>query len=213
MHPEKPADTLPSMRGQPTRRHRVHAIEDRGTRDLTFIRGAIEASGAFTCVSAPGLVAMGAIGFTAAGLAATPALRGSWLAVWLGAALLASSVGLAATVRRARTMGIDPWRGAARRYFGALLPPFVAAALLTVALVVTDRDAIVPALWLLLYGAGVAAAGASGTRATRALGIGFMFLGALALGEPAYSSALLAAGFGGLHVAFGIALWRRTDGD
>jgi hypothetical protein len=45
------------------------------------------------------------------------------------------------------------------------------------------------------------------------MGIGFMVLGAVALvSPPAWADALMAVGFGGLHVAFGLWIGRRYGG-
>jgi len=73
--------------------------------------------------------------------------------------------------------------------------------------------AMLPGTWLLLYGAAVAAAGALSVRIVPLMGLTFMLLGvgALAL-APAHPDLFLAAGFGGLHVVFGILIARRHGG-
>jgi len=45
------------------------------------------------------------------------------------------------------------------------------------------------------------------------MGVGFIALGAIALlASPAWANALLAAGFGGLHLVFGLIIARRYGG-
>jgi hypothetical protein len=65
----------------------------------------------------------------------------------------------------------------------------------------------------LSHGAAVVTAGTFSVRVVPLMGIGFMVLGALALATPAtWADTWMAAGFGGLHIAFGILIARRHGG-
>ena len=94
-----------------------------------------------------------------------------------------------------------------------LVTPLMAAALLTVVLYRANLVGLLPGIWLLLYGVGVVAAGTFSVKVVPAMGICFILLGTIALFGPAgWGSWLLAAGFGGLHVVFGMIIARRYGG-
>ncbi len=100
--------------------------------------------------------------------------------------------------------GIPFWRG--------LYPPLVAGFLLTSALITAEQYAILPGLWLLLYGTAVATGGAHSVRPVPLMGFSFMLLGCVALAAPQWNDLLMAIGFGGLHIAFGLIIARHHGG-
>jgi hypothetical protein len=68
---------------------------------------------------------------------------------------------------------------------------------------------MIPGAWLLLYGCGVAAASTMTVRPVGIMGALFVALGVAALELPSqYSNFFLGAGFGGLHLTFGITIGR-----
>ena len=92
-------------------------------------------------------------------------------------------------------------------------PGFTVVALLTLALARSGAQELLPGVWLSLYGAGLVTGGLFAIRVVPVMGAAFMGLGAAALlGPPAWSQWLLLAGFGGLHVGFGVAIERRHGG-
>ncbi len=89
----------------------------------------------------------------------------------------------------------------------------MAGALLTVALYRSGLVTLMPAMWLLLFGAGVTTAGAFSAPIVPLMGLAFMGAGAIALAlPPAWGTVVMAAGFGGLNIVFGVLIARRHGG-
>ena len=201
--------TDPLPRRAPTTVH----IQDRALDNLRYIREAMESSASFTAVPGYGGIAMGASALVAAALAAQPTLRDRWLAIWVLDAVVAALLGGWAMRRKARSQGVELYRGVARRFLMNLLPPILAAVVLTTVLAVAGDLSVIPGTWLLLYGTGVVTGGAFSVRPVPLMGIGFMALGAVTLLLPdAWSNVMLAIGFGGLHLVFGALIARRYGG-
>jgi hypothetical protein len=189
------------------------APEVRAAEHLRFIREMMARSGSFTAVPGWGTVAMGVTALPTALIAGLQTTPGRWLAVWLIDAALAASIGAVALWRKTRHSGVSLQSGPGRKYVLSLLPPFVAGLLLTIAVWQSGPVDLLPALWLLLYGAGTITGGAYSVRAVPLMGVGFMGLGAAALLVPfAWGTVLLAVGFGGLHIGFGLIIARNYGG-
>jgi hypothetical protein len=188
-------------------------LHGRAAADLRYIRETMERSAAFTAVPGMGGVVMGAVGCAGAAVATAQATTPAWLAVYMATAATAAAVGGVALWRKARAAGTPISRGVGARFVGGLCPPLVAGAALTLALWRADATAALPAAWLALYGSGLLAAGLFSAPVVRVLGASFLALGALAAAAPASMGDLfMALGFGGLHVGFGLAIWRRHGG-
>lgn len=188
-------------------------LRDRALDNLQFIRSAMERAGSFTAVPGWGMVVVGCTALAATWLALRQARDADWLAVWLGEAVLGVVVGGAALVQKARAANDPLLSGPGRRFGLSFLPPIVVGALLTIALHRAELFSLMPGVWLLLYGTAVATAGAFSVRVVPLMGVCFIMLGTAALFAPArlwpWS---LAAGFGGLHIVFGLIIARRYGG-
>jgi hypothetical protein len=189
------------------------SVYRRAHHDLHVIRSTIERAGTFTAVPGIGMCVMGSSALVAAIAGAATATPRQWLAVWLAELAFALAVGVGSMVAKARRAGVPLLRGCGLRFLVALVPPFVAAGVLSLWFLDNGHADRLPALWLLLYGVGVLTGGASSVRSVLVLGGFFFALGTLAAFAPtAWSNVLLGIGFGGLHIVFGAYVARRHGG-
>jgi len=115
--------------------------------------------------------------------------------------------------RKSRAEGIPLLSGPGRRFVWNVTPPLAAGAALTVALAQAGLNHLLPGTWLLLYGTSVVTGGSYSVRPIPLMGLGFMAAGVLAFLAPAeWGDAFMAVGFGGLHIVFGIVIWRKHGG-
>jgi hypothetical protein len=156
---------------------------------------------------------MGATALIASWIAARQASGAEWVAVWLAEAVLALAIGGSAMVRKADATRTPLFTRAGKLFVRSFAPPILAGAVLTSAFYQMGLTGRLPGLWLLLYGAAVTAAGATSIRVVPILGLSFMTLGTLAFLVPAsWGNLLMAAGFGGLQIGFGLLIARKYGG-
>ena len=156
---------------------------------------------------------MGLAGLAAAVIAPAQATDTGWLLTWLAAAAVAFAAGLVAVVLKSRQVGVPFLSRPARQFALGFSPALLAGALLTAACVRAGLFELLPGLWLLLYGSAIVAGGAFSIRIVPLMGLLFLFLGAIALfSPPLVAHVCLGAGFGGLHVVFGILIARHHGG-
>lgn len=189
------------------------ALHARAMDNLRYIRETMEGASAFTGVPGWGGVAMGVTALGAAWFASSQPGAVAWLRTWISEAALSFSIAAWAVVRKARRAAIPLLSKPGRKFALSFSPPMIAGLLLTIALSRAGLESLLPGAWLLLYGAAVANAGAFSVRIVPAMGLCFMFCGACALlSPPAWADTWMAAGFGGLHIIFGLIIARRHGG-
>ncbi len=189
------------------------ALHDRAMDNLKFIRETMERATAFTNVSGWGQVAIGVTALGASGFAAQQKSFNAWLAIWCAEALVALLIAGWSMDRKARAAKMPLLSGPGRKVAFSLSPPILAGALLTVVLYRAGLVNAIPGLWLLLYGTGVITGGMFSVSVVPIMGICFMVLGAAALlSPPGLAGLFMAAGFGGLHIIFGVVIARRYGG-
>ncbi|MHB0949617.1 MAG: hypothetical protein ACYC3Q_03715 [Gemmatimonadaceae bacterium] len=185
-------------------------MQARAMDNLRFIRQTMERAGAFTAISGWGEVLIGVTALGAAWFAARTTSSGTWLAVWVAEAALAIVISGAFMARKAREAGISLISEPARKLVLSFSPPMLVGAVLTIVLFEHGLVSLLPGLWLLLYGAGVVSAGTFSVRLVPVMGSSFMVLGVLGLLFPLSGTLLMALGFGGAHIAFGLLIgWRH----
>ena len=188
-------------------------MQARAMDNLRFIRQTMEAAGTFTAVSGWGTVVIGASAIFAAMLAATTHSTARCLFIWVCEAALSVAISVYTMVLKARAAKLPLWSEPARKILFSFAPPMAGGALLTLVLVAHGLVALLPGVWMLLYGIGVVAAGTFSVRIVPVMGMAFMAVGAVALFAPAvWATPAMAAGFGGLHLFFGILIARRHGG-
>jgi hypothetical protein len=174
----------------------------------------MEAAAALAVPGSAG-IAMGTVGLIAAALTSAPFLHPYWIGTWLVAAVLAAAIGAALMARNSRPRGLALSGAPIRKFALCLLPSLFAGAIMTVVEWSSADLHAIPGTWLLLYGCALIAASVPTTR-TLAIGVlGGLFaaLGLFALLAPdALQMLLLGAGFGGLHIVFGLLIAKTTNG-
>jgi hypothetical protein len=158
------------------------------------------------------MVAIGATALPAAWLAGQHSFDLRWLEIWICEAVLAVSLSIVSIQSKAARHGL-PWTsGPGRKVALSFLPSVVAAILLTIPLIRANLGNALPGAWMLLYGVGVIASGSFSVSVVPVMGVCFMTAGGAALFLPALGNWAMAAGFGGLHIIFGIWIARRYGG-
>ena len=187
----------------------AHAIDN-----LRFIREAMSKATQFTAVPGWGGVLMGVSAIVTAIVSGPPDDSLRWVLIWFADAAVASTIALVGMTLKARRIG-TPLSSAAPAYRFALgyVPPLVAGMVLTPVFATMGLMARLPGCWLLLYGTAAATGGAFAVRIVPLLGICFMVLGTIAFAAPAaWGHWFMAAGFGGLHIGFGLVIARKYGG-
>lgn len=182
--------------------------------NIRFIRDAMSRATEFTAIPGWGGVAIGLTAIATAVISGPPDNSIRWIAIWFLDAAIAAAIGLTTMTIKARHGG-TPLSSAAPafRFALAYLPPLVAGMILTPVFATLDLMARLPGCWLLLYGTALASGGAFSIRIVPAMGLAFMTIGTIAFAAPAsLGHWFLAAGFGGLHIIFGLIIARRYGG-
>jgi hypothetical protein len=192
------------------------AIESRALGTLAYIRTSIESSSSMDVPGMAGIV-MGIIGLLAAIVVSLPRWGTHWLGIWLAAAGVAFLLGGGLVARQIVQRGHTRYLGPARKFLLCLCPALLAGAVLTVVFETTRMTAVIPGMWLLLYGCAVLSASTVTTaeiaRLICIMGALFVALGTITFALPAtVHTAMLGLGFGVLHIIFGFLIGRLTRG-
>jgi hypothetical protein len=202
-----------SIRLVPPQLEEPPALHERAMDNLRYIRETMERASAFTGISGWGEVAIGVSALVAAFIAARQPVFKTWLAVWATEAVVSLLLAGWSMDRKARALGVPLLSGPGRKVIFSLSPPLIVGGLLTAVLYREGLTNSIPGVWLLLYGTGVVTGGMFSVPVVPLMGICFMGIGAAALfGPAAFVNWFMAAGFGGLHIIFGLIVARRYGG-
>lgn len=188
------------------------SLHGRAIDNLEFIRDAMQRSTEFTAVPGYGGALMGATAIGATIIASQQNWR-FWLVTWLVEACLAFAIGLLTMWQKSKTVETPLTSTPARKFARGFAPPIVAGIILTAMLYFNSLFEYLPTTWLTLYGTAVVAGGAYSVKAVPIMGWFFILLGAAAVFVPiSYGNWLMGAGFGGLHIIFGLIIARNYGG-
>lgn len=188
-------------------------IDARAADHLRYIRETMESAAEFTAVPGWGGLAMGITAMAAAGLAARQTTPRRWLMVWLAEVFVAVAIAAPAAATKARRANSSLFSGPGRKFVLSFAPPIIVGGLLTLVLFQMGAVAVLPGVWLLLYGTAIVTGGAFSVRAVPIMGLCLMALGAAALFAPAaWGNWFMAAGFGVVQSVFGIWIAIRYGG-
>src|SRR5690349_17046243 len=133
-----------SPRPEPVPIH-AHAMDN-----LRYIRKTIERAGSFTAVPGIGGMLMGSTALAAAWMASRQQRGNTWLAIWLGEALVALAIGIIGAELKSRRAKLPLISGPARKFIAGFAPAMAAGALLTAVLIRSGSFALLPGTWMLL---------------------------------------------------------------
>ena len=181
--------------------------------NLRFIRETMEAAGTFTAVSGWGQVVIGLTAILAALLASQETSSVEWVLVWAAEAILALLISVWFMYSKAKLASLPLLTSSARKLLFSFTPAFLVGMVITFAFVKREMAALLPGVWMLLYGTAVVAAGAFSVRIVPVMGASFIIVGGVALFTPAaWNTPLMILGFGALHIIFGFIIARRHGG-
>lgn len=190
-------------------------IHEHALSNLRYIREAMERAGAFTSIPGWGGLWVGVTAVAAAIVSHpfTETAPRTWMLIWIVEAVLAAVIAGSTMLRKAFRANVPFNSPSTRRFFVSYFAPQIAGAALTFLLVHIGAWSALPATWLLLYGASFVSSGAYSIRVVPVMGICFMALGlAACFVSHSAGNALLGAGFGGIHIVFGLKIARSYGG-
>jgi len=181
--------------------------------NLRFIRGIMESAATFTAVSGWGQVLIGITAIFATLVAARQSHPWAWVATWVAEAGIGAGLSVASMAVKSHAANVPLLSGPMRKLILTFSPAMLVGAVLTGVFIERELYTLLPGSWLLLYGAAVVSAGTNSVRIVPVMGAAFMALGAATFVVPlAAQPWMMLAGFGGLHIVFGLWIARKHGG-
>lgn len=188
-------------------------VDHQAENQLRYIRDVMSRATTFTAVPGKGMVLMGGVALAAFAVAFNQLDTYGWLLAWGGAVVVAPVIGFTALVRKARRTGTALRSGVGQKFMLSFSSCMLVGLLLSIGAWRVDHIELLPAIWMLMYGAGTITGGALSIKVIPIMGIFFIVLGSVALFTSLFwGNVLLAAAFGGLHLIFGTIIARYYGG-
>jgi hypothetical protein len=187
-------------------------LDSHAAATLRYIRSSMEGAVLLALPGSAGIV-LGSIALAAAGLCLAPDLHKYWLGIWLSAALLGAVLGSVLIVRESSLRELRLLDTPLRKFALSLSPSLGAGLVMTAVHWYAGNPHAIPGTWLLLYGCALLTASTVTTRIIALLGGLFVLFGlATLLLADRWHIYMLGAGFGGLHILFGVLIGRMGHG-
>lgn len=189
--------------------------------DLLYIRRTLDSASRLSSVSGAATAAIGVLSLIVAVIndryTGVPWIQRGTLApfalAWGLLLVLSLAISGFAMERKAAHAGQPFWSPVLHRALSIWAAPMFVGGIMTAAIMRAGTAAMIPTVWLGCYGAALAACGFVTVSPVRWMGLSFLILSVVSLLLPVYwGLALLALGFGGLHIAFGAYIAWRHDG-
>ena len=133
--------------------------------------------------------------------------------VWLGVFILATVLDLVISWRRTRELGRAFWTRTTRQTALAIAPAFLLGGISTWIFASHGLWYLIPAAWMLYYGLAAWSIGMFSIPEVKVLGAAFIVAGVVCHFHISdHPVATLAATFGGLHLLYGLVVWKRHGG-
>lgn len=179
---------------------------------LAVIRTLMERGTQYTHLSGHAGIAAG--GLTLLGSFLRMRFNTPFLPTWLGVLVAASASTILFTAALHRANGEPLWTRQARTVTFALLPSLVAALIFTAVLSRVGQQALLPGVWMLMWGVGALGMSFFTPRVISALGATFLAAGTVTLVTGITNDALaMALTFGAIHLAYGTILTLIPSGN
>jgi len=183
-------------------------------KDIAEIRSIMERSSKLLSLSGLAGIAVGVVALCGVLLfqwlqstAPPQQLQRDCIMLALGVLLLSIALAMAFSRRMARRQGLPAWNQPARFLVTELAIPLAAGGVMCVALLVHEAHALLPSTMLTFYGLALLNASKFTVKEVRWLGLTEIMLGLLAAFVTNWGLALWAAGFGGLHILYGLRIF------
>ena len=172
---------------------------------LAVIRTLMERSTRYTNLSGHAGVAAGVLALL--GCALRVWLHTPFLVTWLGVLVAACAATALFTALMARANREPLWTRQARTAVLALSPALFVALVLTAVLARVGQEALLPGIWMLMWGVGALAMSFFTPRVISLLGITFLVAGTFTLSvQPVHDALSMGMTFGLIHLAYGVVL-------